>query len=190
VIEANAPLIFAFPESVREDASAAISGLPESPHVFSAFSVQVAGESLSIPQRVCHDPLGISAGFRLGFRSKLAREILDCIFTRHTNGYVRQEYLRRIIHSKNIWIPPFVIQLAGEYVIEILRDIEGALTRLDVSIYGDFVRNNPTFVQQTKQRIVSYWDCYYRSIAAEKYPGFRILSFIEELERRPGERRA
>ena len=89
------------------------------------------------------------------------------------------------------WIPPFVIQLAGEHVIEILRVIEQAIPNLDRPRYGEFVANNPEFISRTKQRIVSYWDCYYRSLKPAEYPGFRIQAFLEELaEKRPGLRRA
>jgi len=189
VIPTNADLISSFPSVARDHAQWAVRALPDSPHPFQTFSVRVSGEHISIPQRVYHDPLGISVGFRLGFRSKLSRELLDCIFTRHTDGFVRQKYLGWIIHSSNIWVPPFVLLLAGEYVIEILRDIEGALPQLDRDVYDDFVRNNPQFLQKTKQRIASYWDCYYRSVSAETYPGFRILCWIEELTKRPGLRR-
>ena len=152
MIRTNAYLISSFPSVARDHAQRAVQAFPDSPHPFQTFSVCVSGEHISIPQRVYHHPLGISVGFRLGFRSKLAREILDCIFTRHADGFVRQKYLGRIIHSNNIWIPPFVLGLAGEYVIEILRDIERALPQLDRSVYDDFARNNPEFLQKTKQR--------------------------------------
>jgi hypothetical protein len=185
MIELNSELAMAFPTVVRKDALAAVSALPESSYSRDTFSVRVAGEEVSIPKRIHHDPLGISIGFRLGLRSELEREMLDCLFTRHTDGFVRQNYLERILRSNNDWIPAFVIRLAGEYVIEILQDIERALPHLDRAVYGDFVWNNPAFVQKTKQRIASYWDCYYRSVSQELYPGFRILSFLEELEKGP-----
>ena len=183
MIQTNADLLSAFPSVARRYVERAVTALPDSAHPSQTFSVRVNAEPISIPQRVYHDPMGISAIFRLGFRSKVEREILDCIFTRHANGFTRQKHLGWIIRSNNVWIPPFVLRLAGEYVIEILRDIEHALPLLDRAVYSDFVWNNPAFVQRTKQRITSYWNCYYRSISRTEYPGFRILSLIEELEK-------
>jgi hypothetical protein len=182
VIESNAALISAFPSVVRADASAAVAALPDNARAFQMFSVRIAGEDVFIPTRIYHEPLDVSAGFRLRFTNTLQQEMIDCIFSRHADGFIREKHLKRIVQWSNVWIPPFVIQLAGEYVIEILRAIEQALPHLDSAVYGDFVRSNPEFIQKTKQRIASYWDCYHRSVPREQYPGFRVQAFLEELE--------
>ena len=182
VNQSNIELVDAFPSSVREKARAAITALPQSPHPFSAFPVRVAGESLLIPQRIYHDPLAISVGSRLGLGSQTQKEILDSLFSRHVDGFVREKRLSRILRSDRVWIPPFVIQLAGEYVVEILRLIEQAIPELDPTVYREFVLQNPEFIGKTKQRIVSYWNCYYRSIPRERYPGFPIYNFLEQLQ--------
>lgn len=184
VIQSNIELAAAFPSSVREEARAAIAALPESPHPFSAFSVRVAGETVLVPQRIYHDPLAISVGYRLGLGSQTKKAILDSLFSRHTDGFVREKRLSKILRLDRVWIPPFVIQLAGEYVVEILRLIEEAIPELDSTLYREFVRNNPEFIKKTKQRIVSYWNCYYRSIPRERYPGFPIYNFLEQLQRK------
>jgi hypothetical protein len=49
-------------------------------------------------------------------------------------------------------IPPFVVQLSGEYVIEILNVIWENRTSLYKSIYGDFLGANPNFFSQTEQQ--------------------------------------
>ena len=179
LIQSNADLLAAFPSCVRTEASAVIAVLPENPHASKTFSVRVAGEEVSIPHRIYQDPPAISVGSRLGSASETQKEVLNCLFTRHADGWVREEHLRRIVRSKKVWIPPFVIQLAGEYVIEILHPIAEALRDADRTLYGDFVRDNPEFIGITKQRIVSYWDRYYRSFPREQYPGFQIHAFLE-----------
>src|SRR6266700_3005567 len=184
MIESNAALISAFPSVVRADASAAVAALPDSARPFQIFSVRVSGENVFIPRRIYHGPLDVSAGFRLRFTNTLQQEMIDCIFSRHADGFIREKHLKRIVQSRYVWIPPFVIQLAGEYVIEILRAIEQALPHLDSAVYGDFVRSNPEFIQKTKQGIASYWDCYHRSVPREQYPGFRVQAFLEELEQK------
>lgn len=71
--------------------------------------------------------------------------------------------------------------LLGEYVIEIIRIIEKNLKNLDVSLYSQFLLSNPSFLALTRQRVISYWDCYYRSIRKDEYSGFRVLRFFENL---------
>ncbi len=68
--------------------------------------------------------------------SSLQKELVDCLLTRHHNGYDRQSHLERIINSPNIWIPPFVVQLVGEYVIEILQIIDNNLRSLNTPAYA------------------------------------------------------
>jgi hypothetical protein len=87
-------------------------------------------------------------------------ELLDCLFTRHHDGIVRQKHLALIICSHNIWVPCFVVLLVGEYVVEILQVIQENLTHLETSTYADYVRANPEFLALTEQRVISYWDCY------------------------------
>ena len=108
-------------------------------------------------------------------------EILDCLFTRHHDGFVRQTHLGRIIRSRNAWIPYFVVPLVGEYVVEILQVICENLIYLETSIYAEFLRSNPEFLELTEKRVLSYWDCYYRSIKKQEYPGLLILDFFKSI---------
>lgn len=108
--------------------------------------------------------------------------------SRNHDGFVRQEYLSRIVASNYTWVPPFVIQLLGEYVVEILRVIEANLGNLDRALYTQFLRANRNFLALTEQRIFSYWDCYYRfSCRKEDYPGFRAMIFFKQLANEDGE---
>jgi hypothetical protein len=110
----------AFPESVRDDAIRVASILPEPLHRSAAtFRVIVNAETVAIPYRIYHDPQLIGTDQL----SSLQQELLSCLLTRHRSGFVRREHLRRIIGSHHIWVPPFVVQLIGEYVVEIIRVI-------------------------------------------------------------------
>jgi hypothetical protein len=86
-----------------------------------------------------------------------------------------------VISLNHIWIPPFVVQLVGEYVIEILHVIRRNLNHLDTSIYERFLRTNPELLATTKQRVISYWNCYYRECRREEYVGFQLLDFLQSL---------
>jgi hypothetical protein len=99
MFQVNSDLVMAFPASLRKDALAVASVLPKNPRPCKTFSVSVAGEKVAIPQRIYHSPLDIAVGFRLGWRTALQKEIIECLFTRHSDGFVRQKSLSRVIPS-------------------------------------------------------------------------------------------
>ena len=106
--------------------------------------------------------------------------MLACIFTRHHDGFVRQKYLERLLLRKELWIPPFVLQLVGEYVIEIIHRIARHIDVLRSDSYSQFVAENPDFIALTKRRIISYWDCYYRLTYPRfrDYVGFQVIDSL------------
>jgi hypothetical protein len=100
------------------------------------------------------------------------RTILHCLYSRHHDGWVRQRHLEHIVASTEPWVVPFVVRLAGEYVLEIIEVIERGLPA-NRAVHGDFIVRNPEFFARTERRIVSYWACYYRRAYPEfaAYPG-------------------
>ena len=174
----NLLLLHAFPTSLRNEAQPAVSVLPTNPYGAGNFTVRIDDEAVLIPYRVYHDTALIHTD-KLTAVQKL---MIDCILTRHRDGFVRQKYLCRIVESNYAWVPPFVIQLLGEYVVEILRVIEANLGNPDKSLYVQFLRANLDFLALTEERVISYWDCYYRfSCRKEDYPGFRAVHFFKQL---------
>ncbi|MFD0743142.1 hypothetical protein ACFQ1L_16165 [Phytohabitans flavus] len=111
---------------------------------------------------------------------------MACLYTRHHDGYVRQRHLEAIVGKAKTWVAPFVVQLLGEYVVQIILAIRHGLADVDVSgtairrAYGRFAAANPAFVGLTYQRAASYWNCYYRSLFVDRrsYPSFSILDSI------------
>ena len=172
-------LFQSFPLALRDDVRTALSVLPEDRYSsnWRFFSVRLGEELLSIPNRIYLD-LPILQTAQL---TQLQSELLDCLLTRHHDGIVRQNHLARIIRSPSIWVPCFVVPLVGEYVVQILQLIHENLPHLDTSSYADFVRANPEFLGLTDQRVISYWDCFYRSIPKKEYPGFLVLDFLKSL---------
>ena len=141
------------------------------------FRAVVNGEAVAIPYRVYYD-LGLVKTDHL---SPLQQELLICLLTRHCSGFIREENLNRIVTCRHLWVPPFVVRLVGEYVIEILRVIQWNCAGLDATLYGSFLKENPEFWATTKQRVVSYWDCYYRTKRREDYVGFQIVDHLDSL---------
>jgi hypothetical protein len=174
----NSELKHAFPSEVHNDALIAVEAFPANTHRWTTFGARVNNETVSIPYRVYLNP----ASIKTDKLSVLQENMVGCILSRNHDGFVRQEYLSRIVVSNHKWVPPFMIQLLGECVVDILRVIETNLGTLDKALYAQFLRANPDFLALTEQRVISYWDCYYRfSCRKEDYPGFRAMHFFKQL---------
>ena len=174
----NAGHVAAFPTALREHVLAALEAFPEPGQPAAGeFSVKVVGELVTIPYRLYHSPGQI----KTEHLTDLEKEIIDCLLTRHHDGFLRQQHLSRIIRSGNPWVTPFVVQLLGEYSIEIIGVIHDHLNTLDRAVYREFLQANPEFFMQTAQRVVSYWDRYHRGHPKDEYAGFKVLEFFKSL---------
>lgn len=174
----NSDLAAAFPTFLRDDALKMIAVLPHPSWSTPTFSVCVREQIVSIPYRIYHDPVLIDQA------SLTARQVdmLGCLLTRHHDGFVRERYLAKIVCANNEWTPPFVVQLVGEYVVEILQVVKRNLHHLDPKLYASFLQANPRFFAVTKQRVASYWNCYYRWEQRRRdYAGFEIVEFLDHL---------
>ena len=173
----NTELARAFPVALRDDVLRVASTLSQPRHSTATFAIDVTSETLAVPYRIYHDP-PLVVPFRFTTRQE---QIIHCLFTRHRDGFVREEHLRRIISVPEDWVAPFVVQLVGEYVMEILGVVRQYLDLLDRDVYRRFLTCNPRFYARTRQRIISYWDCYYRSERKSDYPGFQIMAFFDRI---------
>lgn len=176
--QSNIEYLNAFPLSLRDDAIVALAEFPAKPNYKSnAFTVMVGSEIIALPYRIYHERTGIDTA-RL---TVLQNELVNCLLTRHHDGFVRQRALAQIICSNHLWVSPFVVQLVGEYVVEILDVIHHNLGNLDASVYRRFLEENPEFFRLTEHRVISYWDCYHRGVKRDEYVGFRLLDFLKSL---------
>ncbi len=159
----------AFPSYLSSDVESTVITLPTHrlrPTQDDIGSIVISGESIHIPSRF-YAPEPIAETFA-GF-GNLNHIILACIYTRHHDGFVRLKYVKKLFLQNEIWVSPFVLQLIGEYVIEIIEAISQNASSLPIKTYNEFIKENPSFAYLLKQRIVSYWDCYYRF----QYPHFK-----------------
>ena len=68
----------------------------------------------------------------------------------------------------------------GEYVMEILVDLEAAMSPPVVDHLANFLSANLDYWQLTKQRIASYWNVYYRHrFNRSDYVGFRLARQLD-----------
>jgi hypothetical protein len=145
-----------------------------------SFPVSVDGETLEIPYRIYYDEPSLD---KFKVLSVAQSGILACLYTRHHNGFVREKYAGQIVALDQSWIPPYVLRLLGEYVIEVLHIIERNLDSLNQDIYRQFLAANRKFYETTKCQVMSYWDCYYRKQYPDRntYVGFKVIRFFDEL---------
>lgn len=78
------------------------------------------------------------------------------------------------------WVVPFVIQLVGEYVLEVILLLDSQSRLFRQPDFITFARTNPGFIDRTKQRAISYWDCDHRHRypKLERYPAVRLLEAL------------
>ncbi len=138
-------------------------------------------QDLTVPYRVYYDPGRLWA---LVDRSdQFQRSVALSLGSRHWDGHVREECVRRLLPSGERWAVPFVVCLLGEYVIEIVDLIAGAFDGLDATALADFARANPAFMATTRNRATSYWNERFRQRFPnrQRYPALAMLTEIERM---------
>lgn len=153
------------------------------------FLVRVEDETVSIPTRLhfASEDLPLSPSDRIFARA---------LQTRSSDGFQRQRAAHDLLDSLEPWCAPFIVALLGEYVVQILDDLDTALTPKKIETLGQFIAQNGAYWQTTKRRVTSYWNVYYRSASdsgvqskwgqdslsrfrREDYVGFRIIERLE-----------
>lgn len=172
----------AFPSSVRNAVDLVVDDLAPFADVryeVSSFDLVVGGQKVSIPRRI-------------HFRSTLilsrslpeqAVRIADCLLSRSTDGFSRQSALQRIVGLNEVWSVPYVVTLLGEYVVEVIEEIQHSLPDINLALVREFLSENPQFHSLLNARSVSYWNCYYRSRFPDyaTYPAAVVLRAVETL---------
>ncbi len=113
--------------------------------------------------------------------TKTQINILNCIYTRHFDGHIRERRLNNLLNNDEFWIIPFKVHLLGEFVMEILIELDKHITEKNITEYKKFVLDNPKFWIQTKSRMVSWWNADYRYpkfTNIKDYIGYKIIKRI------------
>lgn len=143
-------------------------------------TVQLNGEILTIPYRLYFNEPKPDKEFQLTSRQKT---ILNCIYLRHHDGFVRQRRLEKIDNNE-YWITPFTFPLLGEYIFEILEVLNKQLDVNKLENYQLFATENPEYYQKTESRMISYWNEYYRW----KFPKLKLYIgriIFEQIKNKP-----
>ena len=172
-----------FPSALRDQVDVVAGIMPEPERVIGARAqrVSVQGEDVEIPDRIYSPELSSDVVRSL---SEIQRLIAACVYSRHHDGYVRQSSCAAIVASAEPWVVPYIVQLLGEYVVEISTLILERLTAqssFSAPAYRQFVDANSAFIELTQQRAISYWDCYYRrDFARDDYPAIVALDLLRQ----------
>lgn len=108
----------------------------------------------------------------------IQKEMLYCIYTRSSNGYIREKYLNKLLKLHfNDWVIPFIVKLCDEYVVEILEDIYNGLKDRDNNDIKNFCLENKAIINKSYSRMISYWNEYYRNkeLHFHKYIGRKLF---------------
>jgi hypothetical protein len=141
-------------------------------------TVMVSGEALVFPYRVYYAPETI-ASVTINLEGD-ALMLASCLTSRHYDGRIREAAIRDQSLHETTWSEAFAVQLLGEYVVEIGLAVESRIAKLGMRPYLEFARQNPAFVEITRRRAISYWDCYYRNVykKLEEFPCYRAIQAI------------
>lgn len=158
----------AFPENLRNDVDFVMSviekelfvsermdyNLQAPKHVFTLSN----NEKVSIPYRIWIDDY--SKEIEL---TPVQQRILHCIYSRSTNGYLREKHIKCILEDEiPFWAFPYVLKLCDEYVMEILEVIYDKLNQQENDALKSFCQMNISYFSYSHTRMISYWDCFYR----------------------------
>lgn len=142
-------------------------------------TVYLNGNILEIPYRIYNNLPDFS---QMNHLSDQEFAIICCLYSRHWDGYVRQEMIKKLIEMKfQDFMTPYVFLLIGEYVVEIINDIGPFVEKNRDSFIG-FINGNHDFKVLTYQRMVSYWNEYYRHSQYKylyDYPGKKVFNIVD-----------
>jgi len=133
------------------------------PLSYLSFRVINDGQVYLIPERIYNKEIN-----NYDTLTKLQKNILSCIYTRSSDGFVREKHIKNLIENDKIeeWMYPFLYKICDEYIISILQIFYANRYHICTNQFIKFIKENPSFVQVGYDRMTSYWDCYHR----HKYP--------------------
>lgn len=190
--EAPPSVLAAFPPELARDVATVEDAMPAASFgPQGAFMVVVDADEVTVPYRIYNpepDPAVEEA------LSPIQQTLLACLYTRHHDGRVRERRLKEVIASDADWVVPYVVYLAGEYVVEIAAVVQEGLGSLSPGdprrgVYRHFVEMNPAFMDLVEARAMSYWSCYYRARFPRRaaspnrndYPGLAVVRMLRSL---------
>ena len=173
-------LVKSFPIELKEDVEIVVNFLNTKKltvHPYFEKEIFINNESIYIPGRIYTDENLKIDEITLSEKQKT---ILNCLYLTHNDGYLRQQKLELLKDNFEDFVIPYKMKILGEYVIEIIADLEKNITEKSIGNYLKFICGNPKYWNLTKSRIISYWGEYYkRDYKLKNYIGYKLIKKIE-----------
>lgn len=158
-------VLSAFPTCLQADIEQVLACFGEFSVSDEGVSYQlVSGETVRVPYRLYMPEVPNLEGL-----SPQQQLIAQCLLTRHSNGFIREQHLKKLLTAVlPDWCYPFLVKLADEYILSVLVLLLTYLGHQERSALRQFCELNQPQLQRGHQRMLSYWNEYYR----KKYPDF------------------
>ena len=83
--------------------------------------------------------------------------MLHCLFSRSYDGHVRQRHVQALLDGEPPeWALPYIVEVCGEYVVQILELVYSRLRNRDTAAYAELCRLNLPHFLYVHARMVSY----------------------------------
>lgn len=159
-----------FPFALKKSVEQVMSKLPIENHTTThAYSddfitTYLNGSEVSFPYRIYFSETELT---KLSSDEKM---IAHCIYSRHHNGYVREKHIKSMLEVDfPMWVIPYLIKAADEYVVEILEIIYNKLKDRDTKEFKAYCLENRQYFGRSYNRMISYWNEFYR----KQHPAFK-----------------
>lgn len=172
----------AFPMELRREVSSVISMISKSTYGNirtgatddgCAYTL-LDGQDIVFPYRIYYrDEIN---GQLLTFEQEM---IYHCLFSRSCDGFVREKHIKEILSEDYPdWTLPYILKVSDEYVIEILEVIYDLLKGRDNDKMQVFCEMNVGSFLCSHDRMISYWNEYYRNriFSYKDYIGKKLFS--------------
>ena len=173
-------LIKSFPIELKEDVEIVVAFLNSKKlRIFTYLEKEIFIniETIYIPGRIY---TAENLNVNVIILSEKQQMILNCLYLTHNDGYLRQQKLELLKYKYDAFVVPYKMKILGEYVIEIITDLEEHINEKSIKNFIKFIRQNPNYWKLTKSRIISYWGEYYRhNSKLENYVGYKIIKKLE-----------
>lgn len=170
----------AFPNNIDRDIINVIKWLKLN-HQFSDKYIAKNNENcffynyLTIPYRVYFK--NIKTYGSLNYNSKM---IYFCLQTRNSSGYVREEYIKKILEFSKLpqFAFPYILASSCDYVLNIVETIYNKLRLKDNIEIKEFLKNNLRQFRKSYSIMISYWNIYYKDDYPnyKDYPGYKLFT--------------
>lgn len=139
-------------------------------------------EKIFIPARIHTDP------YAPGDLDAIKKLIYDCIYSRSTEGFSREEALRSLHATKPLpfWAISYLYLSLSDYVIEISSIVKPG-DRDIIHAFQKLSELNPEQYRLARARATSYWSEYYRymgvsgrKVSKQEYSALKVIERIAQ----------